>query len=75
MLCFILGNENSNAGHIRCSRGQQVPYPALTEWEIQLFKPITLCASVRQTVSLGPITSRAAPFIGERTLIVVCRGV
>ena len=33
MLCSLLGNENSNAGHIKCSRrphlarGSQVPHP------------------------------------------------
>ena len=25
ILCFNLGNENSDAGHIECSRGSQVP--------------------------------------------------
>ena len=27
MLCSILGSENSDAGHIECSRGPQVPHP------------------------------------------------
>jgi len=27
MLCSKLGNENSDAGHIKCSRGPQVPHP------------------------------------------------
>jgi len=28
MLCSILGNENSNAGHAKFSRGPQVPHPS-----------------------------------------------
>jgi len=27
MLCCSLGNENSDAGHIKCARGPHVPYP------------------------------------------------
>jgi len=27
MLCSNLGKENSSAGHIKCSRGPQVPHP------------------------------------------------
>jgi len=27
ILYFKLGNESSDAGHINCSRGPQVPYP------------------------------------------------
>jgi len=26
VLCLNLGNENSDAGHIKCSRGPQVPH-------------------------------------------------
>jgi len=29
MFCSKLGNENSDVGHIKCSRGLQVPYPCL----------------------------------------------
>jgi len=35
MLCFITVNENSDAGHINCSYGPQVPHPCFTP--IQLF--------------------------------------
>jgi len=31
MLCSNLGNENSDAGHIKCSRGPQVPHPCSRE--------------------------------------------
>jgi len=27
MLCSNLGNEDSVAGHVKCSRGPQVPHP------------------------------------------------
>jgi len=27
ILCSELGKENSDAGHIKCSRGPQVPHP------------------------------------------------
>jgi len=27
-----LGNENSDTGHIKCSRGPQVPYPCFTTY-------------------------------------------
>jgi len=29
-LCFILGNENYDAGHIKCSREPQVIHPCFT---------------------------------------------
>ena len=29
MLYSKLGNENSDAGHIKCSRGPQDPHPAI----------------------------------------------
>ena len=30
MLCSNLGNKNSDAGHIKCSRGPQIPQPELS---------------------------------------------
>jgi len=30
MFCSKVGNENSDAGHIKCSRGPQVPHPWIT---------------------------------------------
>jgi len=30
MLCANLGEENSDAGHIECSRGPQVPHSWIT---------------------------------------------
>jgi len=34
MLYSYLGNENSDVGHIKCSRGPQVPQPVLTHFAI-----------------------------------------
>jgi len=38
MVCSNLGNENSDTGHIKCLRGQQVPQPALNN-HIASFNP------------------------------------
>jgi len=42
MLHSNLGNENSVAGHIKRSRGQQIPTPVLIIYEISFFSPVRI---------------------------------
>ena len=44
ILCSKLGNENSDAGHIKCSRGPQVPHPwtgATKSQQSQIFSAVS----------------------------------
>ena len=41
MMYSNLGNENSDAGHIKCSRGPQVPTSALDEGNVSIEQLIT----------------------------------
>ena len=66
MLCSTLGYENSDAGHIKCSRGPKIPHPCFTPMRNPVTQRITVYVSVWQTVGLGPIVGRSALFIGPR---------
>ena len=73
MLCFISGNENSEAEDVKCSRGPQVLRSCFTPMRNPVIQPITLYASGWQTVDLSLIVGRSARFTDRATLIVVGR--
>jgi len=45
MLCSNLGKENSDAGHINCSRGLQVPHPCFMTAVLVFFAALSVSSS------------------------------
>jgi len=52
MLCSYLSKENSDAGHIKCSRGPQIPTPGLRLATVAttIIKPVTAVAEKQLSV-------------------------